>query len=139
MTIAKFFITAVICLNAIMAYPVGDIDCTPDRRIKTYTYDVDEVYTMVLNYGFQSYIEFGRGETIQTIYVGDQYAWKITPMDNRLFIRPLVQYGFTNMTVITDRYSYEFDLVAKKLEPGQDKDVVYKMKFYYPRRSKAVQ
>jgi type IV secretion system protein VirB9 len=94
------------------------------------------VYLLVLHYGFQSHIEFGKGENIETITLGDSYAWKITPLGNRLFIKPMERNIRTNMTIITNKRTYQFDIVAKDLEDGDERDLVYVIRFQYPNKSR---
>ena len=112
-----------------------DLPITRDSRIKTYIYNQNEVFLLVLHHGFQSHIEFANGESIDTISLGDSYAWKITPLGNRLFIRPLEKNIRTNMTIITNKRSYQFDIVSKELEEGEEEDLVYQIKFFYPKRN----
>ncbi len=107
-----------------------------DSRIKNYRYNKDEVYLLVLHHGFQSHIEFDKNETIETITLGDTYAWKITPLANRLFIKPLERNMRTNMTVITNKRTYQFDIVAKELLEGRERDLVYVMRFNYPKKTR---
>lgn len=109
---------------------------TTDSRIKTYKYSPNDVYLLVLHYGFQSHIEFAKNESIETITLGDSYAWKITPLGNRLFIKPLERNIRTNMTIITDKRTYQFDIVAKELEYGEEKDLVYVVRFKYPKKTR---
>lgn len=112
-----------------------DLPITHDNRIKTYIYNPNEVYLLVLHHGFQSHIEFSKGESVQTISLGDSYGWKITPLGNRLFMRPLEKNIRTNMTIITDKRSYQFDIVAKDFEDDEEKDLVYQIKFFYPKKN----
>jgi len=112
------------------------LQLTTDSRIKSYVYNPNEVYLLVLHFGFQSNIEFAKGEKVQTISLGDTYAWKITPLDNMLFIKPLEKNIRTNMTIITNKRKYQFDLVAKIFEEGEEEDLVYLIRFYYPKTSK---
>jgi len=138
MTEVKYFWTIFISLLFLVSPAKAfeeDYPITTDNRIKTYIYNPNEVYLLVLHYGFQSHIEFARGETIETISLGDSYAWKITPLDHRLFIRPLEKNIRTNMTIITNKRSYQFDIVAKDLELGEEKDLVYQIKFFYPKKN----
>jgi type IV secretion system protein VirB9 len=140
MTIVRLMIfTAVLLLSLTsaklsFAMDDDDIPITTDNRIKTYIYNPNEVYLLVLHFGYQSHIEFAKGEEIQTISLGDSYAWKITPLDNRLFIRPLEKNIRTNMTIITNKRTYQFDIVSEELEMGEEKDLVYVIRFYYPKR-----
>lgn len=112
-----------------------DIPITTDNRIKTYIYNPNEVYLLVLHFGYQSHLEFAKGEEIQTISLGDSYAWKITPLANRLFIKPLEKNMRTNMTIITNKRTYQFDIVSQELEMGEEKDLVYVIRFYYPKKN----
>lgn len=103
-----------------------------DSRIKTFVYSENEVYRLVMHYGFQSHIVFDKNEVIETVSVGDSYAWKVTPVEDRIFVKPLEESSYTNMTVITDKRSYQFDLVSK--DPGENVEdaLVYMVRFYYP-------
>jgi type IV secretion system protein VirB9 len=143
MTIAKFFIIMLIALSSFITSSIAagqsddyvdDLAITTDNRIKTYIYNPNEVYLLVLHYGFQSQIEFAKNEEIQNIVMGDSYVWKINPLENRLFIRPLEKNSRTNLTIITNKRTYQFDIVSKELEEGNEKDLVYLIKFYYPKR-----
>ena len=62
--------------------------------------------------GYQSMIEFGEGEQIENVAVGDSAAWQVTPNKraNLLFLKPLIGKARTNMTVVTDQRTYLFDL-----------------------------
>lgn len=111
-----------------------DLSVTYDNRIKTYVYNPNEVYLLVVHTGFQSHIEFAKGEEIETISMGDSYAWKITPLANRLFIKPLERNMRTNMTILTNRRTYQFDIVARDLDGEDDQDLVYVVRFYYPNK-----
>ena len=135
MIIVRFALIISILLTSLICYPLEEeIPITTDNRIKTYIYNPNEVYLLVLHFGFQSYIEFAKGEQIQTITLGDSYSWKITPLDNRLFINPMEQNIRTNMTIITNKRTYQFDIVSKELEYGEEKDLVYVVRFYYPKK-----
>lgn len=103
-----------------------------DSRVKTFVYNENEVYTLLTQYGYQSNIEFGKSEEIQTISVGDRIAWQIIPAGHRLFIQTLQEDAQTNMTVVTDRRSYQFDLKSTKVSRGDEDKLVYVARFYYP-------
>lgn len=103
-----------------------------DSRIKTFVYSENEVYRLVLHYGYQSHIQLDKNEEIQAISVGDPYAWKVTPLDYRIFVKPLEQSAYTNMTIITDKHTYQFDLQSKEPDENVDEDLVYQVRFFYP-------
>lgn len=146
MTIAKFCFLIIVLLSSFTVKAelvparsyndnyIDDLSITTDNRIKTYIYNPNEVYLLVLHFGFQSHIEFAKNEEIQTITLGDAYAWKITPLANRLFIKPLEKDIRTNMTIITNKRTYEFDIASMELEEGREKDLVYVIRFYYPKK-----
>ena len=80
--------------------------------------------------GIQSTIEFADDERIENVAVGDSSAWQITP--NRraslLFVKPTTAHSRTNMTVVTDKRTYMFDLVSGEKSAAP----VYALKFSYP-------
>ena len=103
-----------------------------DSRIRTVRYSENEVYQFIGHYNFQSTIEFGPDEKIQTVSVGDSVAWLINPSGHRLFLKPIDQNALTNMTVITDKHSYLFELHAEETKDIRDKELVFVLRFIYP-------
>ena len=103
-----------------------------DSRIRTVRYSPNEVYQFVGHYGYQSAIELEEGEKIQTVSVGDSIAWLINPSANRIFLKPIEQNAMTNMTVITDKRTYLFELHAEETKDIRDKNMVFAYRFIYP-------
>lgn len=103
-----------------------------DFRLRTVRYSPNEVFKFTGHYGYQSAIEFSPEETIQTVSIGDSIAWMVDPSKDRLFIKPIEQDAMTNMTVITDKRTYLFELHAKETEDIQDKSMIFVMRFVYP-------
>jgi len=112
----------------------AEVPIATDNRIKTYVYNQNDVYLVMVASGFQSSIEFDKTETIQTLSLGDQYSWSLTPMHNRLFIKPLEDNIHTNMTVITNMRTYQFDIVSATSGNTIEK-AAYVVRFYYPPKS----
>ncbi len=110
----------------------ADEPITTDNRVKTYVYNENEIYPLVIFYGYQTSIEFAHGEEVVTISMGDTYAWQITPVGRRLFVKPLEENMHTNMTILTNKRAYQFDLFSKKADGEFNKELVYVMRFYYP-------
>ena len=117
--------------------PQGSGAATPypeviDSRIRTLFYDSNKVVRLDAHYGYQMMIQFGSDERIENVAVGDGATWQITPNKgaNLLFIKPFDHAVQTNMTVITDRRSYLFDLVAAPAEGGAG--MTYVVRFTYP-------
>ena len=101
-----------------------------DNRIRSMPYDPDKIVQVLGRTGIQSTIQFDGDERIQNVAVGDSSKWQVTPNHGAtlLFVKPLAPRVRTNMTVVTDRRTYMFDLVAgdKFTTP------VYALKFSYP-------
>jgi type IV secretion system protein VirB9 len=108
------------------------VPITTDSRIKTLVYNENEVFHLTLHYGYQSNIEFAIGEEIDTLSIGNSSSWKITPIDRRLFIKPLEGSAKTNMTVITNKRTYQFELESKDPDQNLDEELVYVVRFFYP-------
>ena len=106
-----------------------------DSRIRSVAYDPEQIVRIVGKSGIQSTIEFATDEKIENVAVGDSSKWQITP--NRraslLFVKPLAAHSRTNMTVVTDKRTYMFDLVAGEASAA----AVYALKFSYPNEKKA--
>lgn len=103
-----------------------------DSRIKTLIYNENDVYHIVVHYGYQSSIEFAKNEDIEATSLGTSYAWKYSTVGRRLFITALEGSAHTNMTVITNRRTYHFDLESKDPGEGVDDELVYVVRFFYP-------
>jgi type IV secretion system protein VirB9 len=99
-----------------------------DERLVQHMYAENEVVRIDGKPGVQATITFGEGEAIENVAVGDSASWQITPNKRAdvLFVKPLESGARTNMTVVTDRHTYFFDLVATpKAKP------VYLLRFTY--------
>jgi type IV secretion system protein VirB9 len=105
---------------------------TTDSRIKTLVYSANEVYQLKFHYGYQSFIEFADDEETEMISIGESFAWRLTPAGKRLFIRPLEIGAHTNMTVITNKRTYQFDIASAEYDGRADEELVYTVRFYYP-------
>lgn len=103
-----------------------------DSRIHTIMYSPDNVFKFTGHYGYQSSIEFAPDEAIQTISMGDSIAWLLEPSGNRIFLKPLEQNATTNMTVLTNKRSYLFELHAREANGISDPNLVFTLRFLYP-------
>lgn len=103
-----------------------------DPRIHTMMFSADEVYKFTGHYGYQSTIEFAPDEEIQTISMGDSVSWLLEPSGNRIFLKPLEQNATTNMTVLTNKRSYLFELHAREASNINDPQLVFVLRFMYP-------
>lgn len=132
MIIVRNFLVFFILIISFVSSHATDMSLMSDRRIRTYLYNPNDVYLLSLNHRYQTIIEFDMHEDISTISMGDVYSLKLTPMGNKVFIRPLEDNIRTNMAIITNKRVYYFDVVSsgeKSLE--NDTEVMYVVRFYY--------
>lgn len=99
-----------------------------DDRLVSHAYDPAEVVRINGKLGVQATIGFEEDEKIENVAVGDSAKWQITPNKraNLLFVKPLEASARTNMTVVTDKRTYFFDLVASPAAKP-----VYMLRFTY--------
>lgn len=103
-----------------------------DSRVKTFVFNENDVYSLLTYYGFQSNIEFGPKEKIETVSIGDRAGWQVVPAGRRLFIRAVADNLHTNMTVVTNERAYQFDLRATNPAELPQEELAYVIRFYYP-------
>ena len=107
---------------------------TADARIKSYTYHENDVYYLKGHYGFTMVIEFSPKEKVDSISIGDSEAWQVIPgsRKNMIYIKPLEQNAETNMTVLTSKRIYTFELAADKAATPKSRDLTFRVEFRYP-------
>jgi type IV secretion system protein VirB9 len=106
-----------------------------DSRVKSVTYNPKQVITITGHYGYSTHIEFSPLETVENIAMGDSDAWDIAPTGNHIFLKPKAKKAATNMTIITNKRVYNFDLDAKNAfgtKYVQSKHMDYQINFKYP-------
>ena len=127
MTGRKASMFAVVALSTLSA------TARADDRLIAHAYSENEVVRIDGKAGVQATIAFGDGEAIENVAVGDSQLWQITPNKRAdlLFVKPLEASARTNMTVVTNRHTYFFDLVASsKARP------LYMLRFTYKNEPK---
>jgi type IV secretion system protein VirB9 len=105
-------------------YPRG---LSTDHRVKIVTYDPNNVVVVQGRYGYQTQIVFAPNEAVENVSIGDSIAWQAVPVNNNLFIKPMAS-SRTNMTVLTNTNSYNFQLDSTRpsIQP------TYRLQFIYP-------
>ena len=98
-----------------------------DRRVKLVNYDPNNVVILHSRYGYQTQIVFAPNEIVQNVSIGDSLAWQAVPVNNNLFIKPVATSN-TNMTVLTNNNSYNFQL------DSTNPSIIstYRLQFIYP-------
>lgn len=105
-----------------------------DGRIKTFVYNENTVYRLDMHTNFISTVQFGRGEVVESIQVGDSASWQIIRLKRGdvISIKPLNADAITNMTVYTDRRVYSFELRAHRGTAGHRQNHNFRTTFRYP-------
>jgi len=105
-----------------------------DARIKTLIWHENEVYQLKGHYGYTISVKFSENERIEIISAGDSSAWQIVKpkRPNILFIKPLSEPAETDMTVITSKRIYTFELSADKAESIASPELTFRLEFIYP-------
>lgn len=132
----SFLVMALLAGSAIASGAHAQVPVVTDSRIKTFVFNENEVFNVTTHYGYQSNIEFGEKETIETVSVGDRVAWQIIPAGRRLFIRAQEENAHTNMTIVTNLRAYQFDLRSSSADAvfGSE-ELTYVVRFFYPGES----
>lgn len=141
MSLSRAWVVAVVVAGAAAVLappPVVHAETLPqkgaaDSRIRTATYNPDEIYRL---YGFVGYaieLTFEEGETFAGNAGGDLEAITFGWHDNHLILKPKAPNVGTNLIVYTNRraYRFEYSASAKKPDPRTDQ-VMYAVRFVYP-------
>lgn len=117
-------------------------ELTPDKgkfdpRVRVVDYNPLNVTKLSTFYGVSTHVQFADGETIKDIAIGDDQAWNVKPRGNNLFIKPQATKADTNLTVVTDKRSYQFSLVVqprplKDSTAWADPNLIFSLSFHYP-------
>lgn len=111
---------------------VVPIPSAGDPHIRVVEYAPDQVVRLDANLGYVVTVEFGPGERIETVSIGDSLSWQVTP--NRkatlLFVKPIGQGQPTDMTVISNLRAYTLELRSHGRR--NDPSVMYALRFDYP-------
>ncbi|WP_048886402.1 TrbG/VirB9 family P-type conjugative transfer protein [Aurantiacibacter atlanticus] len=124
-------LAAVLLASAIFSAPAFSTAAfAQDPRLVERLYDPTQIVRIVGKTNVQTTIRFGDDEQIENVAVGDSQAWQVTPnrRANLLFVKPLAPRASTNMTVVTNRHTYLFDLVANPAT----REPLYILTFTYP-------
>jgi len=105
-----------------------------DSRLQTLVFDEMAVVRIDGKVKVQTTIKFAPDEVIENVAIGDSAAWQVQPNKAQtiLFVKPLETSARTNMTVVTDKRTYLFDLVASPRNAP-----LYVLQFRYPELEKA--
>lgn len=115
------------------AFAIRESRPTPmDSRIRVMVYNANDVFKFTGAYGYQASIELAKDEEVVSISMGDTTGWQIIPSGNRIFIKPVEPDATTNMTLITNKRTYFFELYAEEVNDIRTPGMVFNLKFLYP-------
>ncbi len=103
-----------------------------DKRLGVIVYSPYDVHKYTGYYGYQTSIVFADDEVIETMSMGDSTAWQMVPSGNRLFLKPIDPDATTNMTLITNKRVYYFELHGKEAKDINEDGLMFSIKFLYP-------
>jgi type IV secretion system protein VirB9 len=124
-----------LAVNALAQAETVPMGMRADARIKNVAYNADDVVKVVGHYGYSTDIVFAAYEEIENLAAGDSVAWEIAPVGNHLFVKPRESNAVTNMTVVTNRRTYEFSLDAREAKVASradDSSMFFQVRFRYP-------
>jgi type IV secretion system protein VirB9 len=103
-----------------------------DPRIRSLPYSDEQVFQLTGTYGLVTTILFGADEDITQVVAGDTVSWQIlTSADRRsLTLKPMENDAATNLSVVTTKRTYSFDLRVNDSRAMQNQ--TFKLKFTYP-------
>ncbi|TAD76180.1 MAG: type VI secretion protein [Sphingomonadales bacterium] len=119
-----------------LAAPFAAPAVAQDDRLQTLVFDENAVVRIDGKVKVQTTIKFAPDEMIENVAIGDSAAWQVQPNKAQtiLFVKPLEPAARTNMTVVTDKRTYLFDLVASPKNAA-----LYVLQFRYPELEKAAE
>jgi type IV secretion system protein VirB9 len=136
-----FVAVSLIAFSAALSHGVAEaqilqvpISGAVDPRVRTVAFVEDGVVSLRGHYGYQMSVEFGADERIENVSIGDSLAWQVTPnrRADTLFLKPIEFDAATNMSVITSKRRYTFQLSAEDPAGPGDANIIYRVKFTYP-------
>ena len=103
-----------------------------DPRIKTVVYNARDVVVLHGHYGYSTHVIFAADEEIVHLSPGDSLAWQIVPKQNHLFLKPMENDADTNLSVLTNKRAYNFELRAHNAGGPSDETLSFAIQFHYP-------
>lgn len=141
-------ITTVLTLAAICCFPPSYAVEIPargsaDYRVRSTAFHAGQVYKITGFFGYTATVTLNPDEKIIKL-VGFDLGWKIEDVaDNKVIIQPRLENADSNLTVITTKRVYFFDLTVRPFPKGKfrsqagDPEQTYGLRFTYPEDEKA--
>jgi len=110
-----------------------------DARIKVVAYQANNVVPVKASTFTTTQIVFGYNEVIENIQNGDLDAWIVSVqkgLPNMLFLKPTIVGSKTNMTIVTNRHTYYFQLDSQEPALKTHDSSTYAIHFIYPEQAR---
>ena len=129
-----------LCLSGSLNAAIVPHTTHQDRRIQYVDYDPDNVVKIRAKIGHTVTVQLDKSEDAEkgVVAMGDAQAWNMAVKQNNLIFKPTATSPATNLTVITDKRTYVFDLSLAGCVKGKKKRCVatqeptYLLRFHYP-------
>lgn len=97
-------------------------------------YNENSIIRLKACVNFQTTIIFADNEHVENVGLGDANQWQVMPnkRGNLLFVKPLSAKSYSNMTVVSDRHSYSFELSMERESVCRSGNITYSLRFHYP-------
>lgn len=106
-----------------------------ENRIITYNFSPDIIFRILTLPELHTHIQLGVDEgVVELPTIGDSAQWRVTGGPRNLYVKPLRNNLETSMTLITNKRTYQFQLVSG----SNNGDVYQKVSFLYPDRDQEV-
>ena len=132
-------------LSLMLLWSVATVNAAPLRIQRIMVMDYDEeaqakTIPIVAKRGFVTQIDFGKGESIESLgssgqaaaLTGDADGWIVVGRkgDRHVYLKPKAEAFASNLLVVTNRYNYAFDL--RVLPDDARSDGMWRLSFRYP-------
>ena len=132
----RFLVAALTCVAIAAEAATVPPSGMQDYRIRTADYSEGQVYRITGFFGFHALIMFAPDERVEKVG-GFEKGWSVDNLGNKLLVHPRIDDADSNLTVVTSRRVYFFDLSVKPFpkkysSQADDPEQTYGLKFRYP-------
>ena len=104
-----------------------------DPRVRSVVYDTGQVYRLQGYAGYALHLQFAEGEVFEGLGSGDIEAVSVVAQGNHLFLKPKAAHVATNLTLLTNRHTYQLDYTVNPGRASAATDqLIYSLTLRYP-------
>ncbi len=134
-TVAPAFLAVLLSLTSSGAHALDlPVKSEKDHRVRYANYDDADVIQLDAVVGVATHIQLEPGETYVFHVFGDSSAYEFTHKLNHIFFKPVQEQADSNLTVITDRRAYNFQITY---HDDRTAKALYKLVVRYPQTQAA--